>query len=252
MTSTHPSARAVVPELGSSLGRLCSRLEARPDPARWVRLDDLRLDLATRIFELAGAARAFAAEDDRAAAVSSLNRQAWLAEWERTVSEAAGRLGGAVEARLTAAAAEARLPKRLRRALPLTEADRRAISARLGSGSLAFLHSLEILEHTVPAASAAGVRGEAGLVEWQEALLGVARRLESAWVALEAAALAEQRWWEPEIERVRGWHRPTWPAWTLTAVALAIAAYFGLLFGGYLPVPGVLRPLAEAWWNRLP
>src|SRR6185312_16207319 len=131
---------------------------ARPGTAdgRWVRLDDIRLDIASRIFELGGAAREFAAADDRAAAVSSLNRQAWLVEWERAVAEATDRIAHAVNARLEAAAGEARLPGRRRRELPLSEADRRAISARLGAGAYAFLQALEGLEQLVPAVSAGG------------------------------------------------------------------------------------------------
>jgi hypothetical protein len=32
---------------------------------------------------------------------------------------------------------------------------------------------------------------------------------------------------------------------------LAVGTYLGLVFGGYLPVPGPLLPLAEAVWSRL-
>src|SRR4029077_18741412 len=116
---------ALVPELGPALGRLSAR--PRSADGRWVRLDALRLELATRILELGGAARAFAAADDRAAAVSALTRQAWLVEWERAVAEATERIVQAVNARLDAAAVEARLPQRRRHGLPLSEPDRRAI-----------------------------------------------------------------------------------------------------------------------------
>ena len=239
----------VVPELGPALGRLC----ARPGTAdgRWVRLDDVRLDIASRVFELGGAAREFASADDRAAAVSSLNRQAWLVEWERAVAEATDRIAHAVNARLDAAAGEARLPGRRRRELPLSEADRRAISARLGAGAYAFLQALEGLEQLVPAVSAGGARGEAAVQEWREAVLAVARRLESGWLELEAAAVREEGLWTPEVERVRSWRRPTWPVWLLTVVVLAGTTYLGLVFGGYLPVPPALRDIAEAVWMRL-
>jgi hypothetical protein len=247
---TQPPARAIVPELGPALGRLCDRPGHQED-GRWVRLDDLRLDLVTRVFELAGAAREFAAGDDRAAALASLNRAALLGAWEETVAEAAGRLAAAIEARLLAAADEARLPERRRRELPLNEADRRAVAARLGAGSLPFLHSLDALEQTVHVAMAPGERGSAVLCEWQDALLAAARRLESAWLGLETAARREQDIWLGEIERVRSWRRPTAPLWALTAAVLAIATYLGLVLGGYLPVPDLLRGLAEAWWSRL-
>lgn len=241
-------ATALVPELGPALGRVCAR--AGPAPGRWVWVDDIRLELATRIFELAGAARAFADADDRPAAVSSLNRQAWLSEWEHAVSEASARIARAVNARLEAAGREARLPPRRRAELLLAEPDRHAISGRLGAGSLPFLLALGLLEQIVPAASAPGARGSAAVAEWQEAILSAARRLESAWLALEAAAVQEEALWTPEIDRVRAWRRPSWPLWAVTAIVLASATYLGLVFGGYIPAPGPLLPLARALWAR--
>lgn len=248
--SAHRPARALVPELGPSLGRLCDRPGRHRRADGWVDLEDIRVGLATAVFELGGAAREFAAAGDRAAAVTSLNRVALLGAWERAVGEAAGRLSRAIDVRLAAAADAARIPRRRRRSLPLTEADRRAIAARLGAGGLPFLQSLEALEATVPAASAPGARGEAALAEWQDALLAAARRLESAWLELEAAARREQEVWSPEIARVLGWRRPAWPLWLITAVVLAAAIYLGLGLGGYLAVPGPLRALAEWWWAR--
>ncbi len=244
-----PGSATLVPELGPALGRLCAR-STSPGPA-WVRLDDIRLRVATEVFELGGAARAFAAADDRAAAVSSLNRQAWLVEWERAVAEASDRIAQAVNARLSAAGREARLPARRRRQLPLSDADHRAISGRLGAGGFAFLQALEVLEQLVPAVSAGGARGDAAVREWQEAVLAVARRLESAWLELESAALREEALWTPEIERVRAWRRPTWPLWLLSAVLVVAATWLGLVLGGYLPVPSALRGFADAVWQRL-
>lgn len=241
-------AAALVPELGPALGRLCSR--ARRTDQRWVRLDDVRLEVASRVLELGGAARAFAAAEDRAAAVSSLNRQAWLVEWERAVAEAAKRIAAAVDARLDAAAREARLWARRRRALGLGDADRRAIAGRLGAGGFAFLQALEALEHLVPAASAAGARGDAAAGEWREAVLGVARRLESAWLELEAAAVREEALWTPEIDRIRAWRRPMWPVRLVGVIVIGAATYLGLVFGGYLPVPGWLHGAAQAVWTR--
>jgi hypothetical protein len=244
-----PGSATLVPELGPALGRLCVR-RTSPGP-RWVRLDDIRLQVATEVIELGGAARAFAAADDRPAAVSSLNRQAWLVEWERAVAEASDRIAQAVNARLEAAGREARLPARRRRELALSDADRRAISGRLGAGGFAFLQALEVLEQLVPAVSAGGTRADAAVREWQEAVLGVARRLESAWLELESAALREEALWTPEIEQVRAWRRPTWPLWLVSAVLLAGATWLGLVLGGYLPVPPALRGFAEAVWQRL-
>ena len=56
-----------LPELGPYLGRLC----ALADPGkRWVPLDDIRLDLATGVLDLASAARDFG--DDRGAVVGGV------------------------------------------------------------------------------------------------------------------------------------------------------------------------------------
>jgi hypothetical protein len=242
------ASSGLIPELGPALGRLCNR--AHPASGRWVGLDDIRLDLATRIFELAGAARAFALADDRAAAVSSLNRQAWLTEWERAVGATTERITRAVNLRFDSAGREARLRAARRTELLLAEPDRLAISGRLGAGSLPFLHALDELEQVVPSASASGARGDAAVAEWQEKLLSAARRLESAWLALEAAAQREESLWSPEIARVRSWRRPTWPLWLVTGLVLAVVTYLGLILGGYLLVPAPLLPLAHEVWAR--
>ena len=82
--STDPWA---IPELGPSLGRLVDPPQLRGDRGSLdLILDDIRLDLVTGIFELAGAARSFAASGDRQGAISSLSRVAWLGLWERAVA----------------------------------------------------------------------------------------------------------------------------------------------------------------------
>ncbi len=234
----------VVPELGPALGRLTARPGVAAGP---IPLDDLRLQLVTVVFEHAATARAFM--DDPAAA-SALNRAVWLGAWEDTVAAVAARLGDYIDRELAAAAAESRLPRKQRERLPLAESDRRAIAGRLGAGSLPFFRSLDALDRTIPAASATGSRAEAGVKEWREALLAVARRLESAWIGLEEAAGREPATWASAIEQVRAWRRPTWPVWTATAVLLLAAAYVGLVFGGYLPAVGPVGELARAWWYR--
>jgi hypothetical protein len=235
----------LVPELGPALGRLTAR--ARPISNGRVPLDDLRLNLVTTVFEHAAAARAFA--DDPAAAASALNRAAWLGAWEESVAAVAARLGDQVDRALQAAAAESRLPEKQRARLPIGENDRRAIAGRLGTGSLAFLRSLDALERTIPALSARGARGESGIDEWRESLLAVARRLESAWTALEEAAGREPEHWAGAIEQVRGWRPPAWPIWAVTATVFLIAGYIGLVVGGYLPAIGPVGELARAWWS---
>jgi hypothetical protein len=241
----------VVPELGPALGRL-SDPPAAPSHSSplGITLEDLRLDLVTRLFDVAGAARAFMAAGDRQSAVSSLGRVAWLDLWERTVAAAAQRIVDAANTRIRDAAAESRLPaNRLASAL-LNQDDLRAIGARLGSGGAGFVSALDALEQTVPAAAAAGARGRLGQEEWQLALAATARRLESAWIALAQAASAEEIHWQTEIERVRSWRRPTWPLWLITILVLLVLGYLGLVLGGYVPVPQPLVGLAEYWWSR--
>ncbi|HEU4682316.1 MAG TPA: hypothetical protein VFS51_11245 [Gemmatimonadales bacterium] len=247
-----PADPWIIPELGPSLGRLADPPLGRTDrgPLDLV-LDDIRLDLVTGLFETAGAARSFVAAGDRQGAIASLSRVAWLALWERAVAAAAERLAEVVNARLTEAAAESRLPRKQLEASRLKAEDIRAIASRLGSGGAGFVSALDALEQTVPGAAASGTRGWAGQEEWQRTLATVARRLESAWHALAASARVEQERWKVEIEAVRSWRRPSWPLWALTGTVLAIVTYLGLVLGGYLPVPQPLRGLAEFWWARL-
>ncbi len=241
-----------IPELGPSLGRLVDPAATRGDRgALDLVLDDIRLELVTGIFELAGAARSFAAAGDRQGAISSLSRVAWLGLWERAVAASAERLAQVVNARLVEAAAESRLPAEQLESFRLKAEDIRAIASRLGSGGAGFVGALDALEQTVPGAAASGIRGQAGQEDWERALAGAARRLEAAWLALSASARSEQERWKGEIDRVRSWRRPTTLLWLITGAAFAIATYLGLVLGGYLPVPAPLRPLAELWWSHL-
>jgi hypothetical protein len=241
-----------VPELGPSLGRLADPPLGRTDRGSLdLILDDIRLEMVTGLFETAGAARSFAEAGDRQGAIASLSRVAWLALWEQAVAASAERLAEVVNGRLVEAAAESRLPAKRLDAIRLKPEDVRAIASRLGSGGAGFVSALDALEQTVPGAAASGTRGHAGQDEWQRTLAAAARRLESAWLALMANARVEQDRWKAEIERVRAWHRPTWPVWLVTAAILALVTYLGLVLGGYLPVPSWLRPFAELWWSYL-
>jgi hypothetical protein len=242
----------MVPELGPSLGRLLDPPGVAAERgALDVALDDIRLGLITSLFDVAGAARSFAASGDRQGAIASLGRVAWLELWERAVGAAARRLADVVNARLQEAAAEARLPARRLSAFLLSPEDARAIASRLGSGGANFVSALDALEQTVPAAAASGQRGRLGQEEWQRALATTARRLESSWLALAGSARSEQDRWKMEIERVRAWRRPAWPVWLATLIVLGLMTYLGLIFGGYLPVPDGLRAVAEFWWSHL-
>lgn len=240
----------IIPELGPALGRL---VVPPPGPAAqtatWVPIEDLRVALVSQLFDLAGDARRWAREGDRELALATLNRAAIEGAWHRTVEAIAGRVAERVDRRLLAAAREARLPGRRTRRLPLEPAEVHAIAARLAQGDGGFREALANLERVAPAA-----RSERspilGVLAWQEALLAVARRLEAAWLALQEALVREGREWDGEIEDIRRWRRPDWPLWVVGGTLFALALYAGLVLGGYLPVPGVLRPLVEGIWAR--
>jgi hypothetical protein len=241
-----------VPELGPSLGRLSDPPYVPPSPGPLgLVLEDARVDLVTRLFDIAGAARAFMSAGDRESAIASLGRVAWLDLWERAVAAAAQRLADLVNTRFREAAAEARLPPKRLGAVLLGAEDVRAIGSRLGSGGAGFVGALDALEQTIPAAAASGRRGQLGQEEWQLALATTARRLESAWQALIEAAQVEQERWQAEIEQVRAWRRPQWPVWAVTILVLVAVIYLGLVLGGYLAVPTPLGEVAEFWWTRL-
>src|SRR6185295_6929097 len=150
-----------------------------------------------------------------------------------------------------AAAAESRLPATRLRHLLLTPDDTRATVTRLGSGGADFVAALDALESATTAAAAPGERGHRAWRAWQNTLGAAARRLESAWLALERAALAEQGRWQTEIARVRAWRRPAWPFQLTATIVLGAATYLGLMLGGYLSVPTPLRGFADFVWTHL-
>jgi hypothetical protein len=241
----------MVPELAPSLGRLCDPPDSAPPLGSLdIGFEDIRLELVTGLFDVAGAARSFAAAGDRQGAVASLGRVAWISLWERAVASAAGRVAEVVNDRLQGAAMESRLPRRELEKFLLSDQDVRAIASRLGSGGAGFVAALDALEQTVPAAASSGTRGRLGLEEWQLALAAAARRLESAWLALAESAKTEQQRWRLEIERVRAWQRPRRALWLTTVLLLALLTYLGLVLGGYVPVPDALRGVAVYWWSR--
>ncbi|MBA3498494.1 MAG: hypothetical protein H0T86_15450 [Gemmatimonadales bacterium] len=233
-----------MPELGPSLGRMVDP-PAAPVGALEVSLDDIRLGLVTAVFELAGAARSRAAAGDLENAVASLGRPGWLVAWEQAVGGAASRIASAANAALRRAAEESRYPVRRLRTLAVTGADTSGIAARLGSGGGSFMDALDLLEQATPIPGRARDRGADA---WRAALTAAARRLESAWLALEAAAAAEQERWAEEVGLVGAWRRPTWPLWAVTGVVGGAASYLGLILGGYLPVPAPLAGFASFWW----
>src|SRR5438034_451461 len=84
-----------VPELAPSLGRV---LVPRRLVDPWVPLDDIREELATRVIELGGEARAAAVREERERVLEAVSRRAWLGAWERAVRRAAERVAPALGA----------------------------------------------------------------------------------------------------------------------------------------------------------
>ena len=238
-----------VPELAPSLGRI---IVPRRQHEPWVPLDDIREELATRVLELGGEGRSAAAREDekgtaggggsdaRARVLETTGRRAWAAAWDHAVRRAASRVADALDAQLTRTAHQVRLPPRRLRRLLLSNAEKRAIAARLGTGGGTFVAALDELEAAAARAAQASVLEKDAHAEWQDALRTVARRLEAAWLALEAEVQQERARWQPEIEQLATWRRPLWPViagWLPLAVLLV---WLGLVLGGYLPAPAWL------------
>jgi len=229
-----------VPELAPSLGRIIVPRRRQPP---WVPLDDIREELATRVLEVGGEGRAAAAregEADRERVLETTGRRAWAAAWDHAVRRAAARVAEALDAELTRTAARVRFPRRrLRRAL-LTNAEKRAIAARLGTGGGTFVAALDELEAAAARVADASVLEKDAHAAWQEALRTVTRRLEAAWLALEAEVEEERRRWDPEIEAIAAWRPSLWPIVLVWLPLAVLLVWFGLILGGYVPAPAWL------------
>ena len=213
-----------VPELAPSLGRV---LVPRRLEELWIPLDDIREELATRVIELGGEARAAAGREDRDRVLDAVRRAG-----ERVTAA----LGGEIER----AARRVRMPRRLRRRRLLTGPEKRAIAARLAAGGEPLVAALDTLDGVATRVREASVLDKAAHAEWQEALRTAARRLEAAWLALETQVVDEHRRWADEIDAVARWRPSLWPLvtlWTPLGVALV---WLGLVLGGYLPAPAWL------------
>ena len=229
-----------VPELAPSLGRLLvPRRLAEP----WVPLDDVREELATRVIELGGEARAAALREDREQVLEALSRRAWLAAWEHAVGRAAQRVIAALDARIERAARRVRMPHRRWQHRLLSGAEKRAVAARLASGGEQLVGALDVLDATAARVRQASVLDKGAHAEWQDALRTAARRLEAAWLALEAEVAQEERRWAQEIEAVERWRPGLWPVFALWAPVTAALLWLGLVLGGYLPAPPWLATL---------
>jgi hypothetical protein len=226
-----------VPELASPLGRLVvpRRLEVP-----WLPLDDAREELASRVIELAGAGRLAAQREDRDAVLAATAPAGWLVAWEHAVRRVAERLAQALDAEIEWTARRVRMPRRRWHRLLVAPAERRAIAARLAAGGETFAAALRELESAAAAVRQATVLDGEAHAAWQDALRAAARRLEAAWLALEAAVQDERSRWEPEIAAVAAWRAPLWPVFALWLPFAAGLLWLGLVIGGYLPAPSWL------------
>jgi hypothetical protein len=226
-----------VPELASSLGRL---LVPRRLEEPWVPLDDLREDLATRVMELGGQARAAAAREQREQVLEAVSRRAWLVAWEAAVRRAAERVTMALDGEIERAARRVRMPGRERRRRLLTGSEKRAIAARLAAGGESFVAALDALDGAGLRARDAGVLDKTLHAEWQDALRAAARRLEAAWLALETAVAEERLRWAVETHAIARWRPSLWPVIVLWTPLAGGLIWLGLVLGGYLPAPAWL------------
>jgi hypothetical protein len=230
-----------VPELAPSLGRIIVPRRLL-DP--WVPLDDVREELATRVLELGGEGRAAAARegdgDARARVLEVTGRRAWAAAWDHAVRRAGARVADALDAEITRTAQQVRLPRRRLRRHLLTNVEKRAIVARLGTGGGPFVAALDELEAAAARAADASVLEKDAHATWQDALRTVARRLEAAWLALEAEVEAERERWNPEIETLAAWRPALWPIFVVWIPLAALLVWLGLIFSGYVSAPAWL------------
>ncbi len=229
-----------VPELAPSLGRLLvPRRLAEP----WVPIDDVREELATRVIELGGEARAAAVREDRERVLEAVGRRAWLAAWEHAVGRAAQRVTAALDTRMERAARRVRMPRRRWRRGLLSASEKRAVAARLASGGEHLVGALDALDAAAGRVREASVLDKGVHAEWQDAVRTAARRLEAAWLALEAGVAEEERRWAPEIEAIERWRPGLWPVLALWAPVAAALLWLGFVLGGYLPAPPWLAAL---------
>jgi hypothetical protein len=223
-----------VPELAPSLGRvLVPRRLADP----WVPLDDIREELATRIIELGGEARAAAVREERERVLEAVSRRAWLSAWEQAVRRTAARLAQALDGEIERAALQVRMPRRRWRRRRLTGPEKRAIAARLATGGEQFVAALDALEQAAGRAREASVLDKEAHADWQEGLRTAARRLEAAWLALETVVAEERERWAPEIDAIARWRPSLWPLFAVWGPLAALLLGLGLVLGGYLPAP---------------
>ncbi|UCG86543.1 MAG: hypothetical protein JSW71_22035 [Gemmatimonadota bacterium] len=238
MNSTKLLLPLRVPELGPSLGKLASGAQRRTD---YLPLDAARYQLATRIIENVGEARRLAANGERSSALEALGRESWQEAWNEAVASVAETLTTRITEHIRAEAKAVRMGSRRQARLGLDEKLQRALSARLGAAGAGLVPVFDSVErHAALALDATALEREA-VVAWQEALQLAARRVESAWLDLELVVGQEVTHWLAVGDDVARWRRPLWPVVVVGAVAVAIAAWLGLVFGGYVAPPAWLE-----------
>jgi hypothetical protein len=223
-----------IPELGPALGQLIVPRRLTPP---WVPLDDVREALATRVIECAGAARRDAADAAPARALRQLDRDVWSGAWDEAVRRTAERVAHALDATIVLEARRVRMPARRARQLALSPGERRAITARLASGADGFEAALDVVARATDALHREWPGERATVEEWQEAQALAARRLEAAWLALEALVAHERVRWTADLDAIRAWRPSLWPVFAVWLPLAGAVVWLALVFGGYLPAP---------------
>ena len=239
MTQGAPAPPAL-PEIGPSLGRLVT---GSPHESDGPVLKDLRLHLATQMIEMAGEARRRSAAGDWPGATRALSGERWRAVWEAGVDTAVDRVLTSATGKLQREAYAVRMPRRVLARFMPTPRDRQAIRARLGATGRDLLDRIEAFE-AKPRAAGDGSAQSA----WADEILALARRLETSYLALEEAAVAEHVTWQARGEEVKRWRKPLWPVLVVGVILLGGALWIGAVLGGFIPVPTWFRGL----WELLP
>jgi len=225
-----------VPELGPSLGRL---IVPRRVSELWVPLDDVREALATSVMEYAGTARRDVSNGAKggARALTALDRDAWTHAWEDAVRRAADRIVAVLDQTIETEAKRVRMPRRRQRQLIVSPVERRAIAARLASGGDTLDEALTQVASATEALARSWPGDAAAQHAWRVAQEAAARRLEAAWLILESQVEQERARWTGEVAAVQSWRPSLVPVFVIWAPLAAIAIWFGLVLGGYLPAP---------------
>lgn len=226
-----------IPELGPALGQL---IVPHRVTTPWVPLDDVRETLATRVIEGAGAARRDAADAAPARALRQLDRDVWSGAWDEAVRRTAERVAQAIDATIVLEARRVRMPAHRARQLAVSPGERRAITARLASGADGFEAALEVVARATDALHREWPGERETVEEWRDAQTLAARRLEAAWLGLEALVARERVRWTADLDAIRAWRPSLWPVFAVWLPLAGAAVWVALVLGGYLPAPAWL------------